>query len=157
MMLGVRYHRDMATVMAGGGAERWRTVDRPGVDVMFVETDDTPASISAAWAQLERILGCCLQGRRFLGTFWPGTSYRASAEIREGDIPDVLGLDRSVVPGGTYLSVRLRGEPPQLYARIPDAFGRLQAVAARDGTRPCIEWYRRRDEVDLLMPVAASV
>lgn len=51
---------------------------------------------------------------------------------------------------------RLRGEPPGVYDRIPPAFAALETAVARDGERPCIESYRRRDVVDLLVPVAPS-
>jgi hypothetical protein len=47
----------------------------------------------------------------------------------------------------------LRGEPPALYQDIAPAVGRLEATSPRDGTRPIIEHYRRRDAIDVLMPV----
>lgn len=49
--------------------------------------------------------------------------------------------------------VVLRGEPPALYERIPAAFAALEAAGTRDSQRPGIEAYRRRDELDLLLPV----
>jgi hypothetical protein len=57
-----------------------------------------------------------------------------------------------VVPGGSYLRERLRGEPPAVYDRIPAAFDALQSRALRDPARPGIESYRRRDVVDVLLP-----
>ena len=38
--------------------------------------------------------------------------------------------------------------------RIPGAFDVLMARVERDPERPDIEFYRRRDEVDVLLPVA---
>jgi hypothetical protein len=49
--------------------------------------------------------------------------------------------------------VRLRGEPPEVYERIAPTFETLAETARPDETRPSIEFYRRRDEIDLLLPV----
>ena len=59
-----------------------------------------------------------------------------------------------MLPGGRYLRVRLKGEPPEVYERIAPTFDALAEVARPDETRPSIEFYRRRDEIDLLVPVA---
>jgi hypothetical protein len=128
-------------------------VTRPDTALMFIETADDPSALSAAWRQLEAALGST-RGRHFLGTFYPGKTYRASVQLRDGDHP--AAFPTGVVPGGAYLRLRLRGEPPGLYDRLPQAMQQLEAAGDRDTTRPCIEWYRRRDEVDVLMPVHAA-
>jgi hypothetical protein len=61
---------------------------------------------------------------------------RADARV---DDPAALGLESGRLPGGRYLRTRLRGEPRQL-----------------DESSPSIEFYRRHDEIDLLLPVAAT-
>ena len=127
-------------------------VERPDVSVMFLEVADEPSDISSGWRELEDLLGS-LKGRKFLGTFDGGT-YRVCVQPRAGDDADALGLRTATIPGGRYLRARLRGDPTQLYERIPSTFADLEAAAARDSTRPGIELYRRVDEVDLLMPLA---
>jgi DNA gyrase inhibitor GyrI len=82
--------------------------------------------------------------------------YRACVEAREGDDPTALGLESGRLPGGRYLRTRLRGEPPQVYERIAPTFGALVKTTRPDETRPSIEFYRRRDEIDLLLPVATT-
>jgi hypothetical protein len=131
-------------------------VERLEAHVMFLEVPDRPVDIRRAWEQLEEVIGS-LRGRTFLGTF-DGTTgtYRACVQVRAGDDPDALGLRTAQVPGGPYLRARLRGEPPELYERIPSAFAELEAAATRDHGRPGIELYRRRDEVDLLLPLAVD-
>lgn len=128
-------------------------VERPEVSVMFLEVADEPSDISRGWRELEDLLGS-LRGRKFLGTFDHGGTYRVCVQLRAGDNADALGLRTATVPGGRYLRARLRGDPAQLYERIPSTFAELEAAAARDNTRPGIELYRRVDEVDLLMPLA---
>jgi len=126
-------------------------VERPDAGVMYLEVKDEPAAIARGWDELERRIGS-LRGRRFLGTF-DGGKYRASAVLREGDDPARLGLVTGTVLGGSYLRVRLRGEPVAIYAHIPTAFAELERAADRDSARVPIESYRRLDEVDLLIPV----
>jgi hypothetical protein len=49
--------------------------------------------------------------------------------------------------------VRLQGEPPAIYELIAPAFETLAKRADHDHTRPGIEVYRRRDMIDLLLPI----
>ena len=129
-------------------------VRREPVAVMFLEVADNQVGITEGWERLERTVGD-LRGRRFFGTVEaqaPG--YRVCVQQREDDQPAELGLAEGTIPGGRYLRVRLRGEPPALYQRIGPTVERLEATGHRDSARPVIEHYRRRDEVDILMPLA---
>jgi predicted transcriptional regulator YdeE len=126
-------------------------VERRPTAVAFLRGEDSPEGIRRVWDALERLVP--LHGRRFYGTVdVRAGEYRACVELREGDaVPD--GLERGTIPGGTYLRARLRGEPPAVYERIPAVFDELVAAAEPDPARPSIEHYRRRDEIDLLLPV----
>ncbi len=60
---------------------------------------------------------------------------------------------------GVWRSVRreaMRGEPPAVYGLIAPTFERLAKQADADPNRPSIEFYRRRDVIDLLLPVTCS-
>ncbi len=57
-------------------------------------------------------------------------------------------------PGGRYLQVRLCGEAPGVYDLIAPTFERLAKRVDADPSRPGIEFYRRRDVIDLLQPVS---
>jgi hypothetical protein len=128
-------------------------VDRPETDVMFLRTQDSPAEIPRVWERLEEVVG--LRGRKFFGAFDPATrEYRACVQAKEADDPAALGLESGTLPGGRYLRTRLQGEPPEVYERIGPTFEALVESASPDPTRPSIEYYRRRDEIDLLLPVA---
>lgn len=118
---------------------------------MCVRVSDDLADIRAAWERLESIVP--LQRRKFFGALEEGAAYLACAERKEGDDPDALGLESLVLPGGRYLRERLRGEPPDVYDEIAPTFQMLVEHAEQDETRPSIEFYRRRDEIDLLLPV----
>jgi len=50
--------------------------------------------------------------------------------------------------------MRLRGEPPAVYALIAPAFEILVRRPDCDPGRPGVEFYRRHDVIDLLQPLA---
>jgi hypothetical protein len=134
--------------MAAGAAA---LVQRDDVRVKYVEVADVLAEIQVAWPSLEALVGE-LQGHHFLAAFDPVAGwYRACVEMR--DSPLDLELPECVIPGGSFLRVRLRGEPPAVYEEIGPAYHSLVASAVRDDTRPSIEAYRRHNEIDVLMPV----
>jgi hypothetical protein len=129
-------------------------VQREEVSVMFKRVADDPAAISRGWGELEEALGS-LRGRKFYGAFEVASGeYRVCVEIHEGDVPDELGLELGRLPGGRYLRARLQGEPPDVYDPTAPTFERLAKRVDSDPSRPGIEFYRRRDVIDLLLPVA---
>jgi hypothetical protein len=128
-------------------------IERAETRVMFLRTMDEPAEIGRGWERLEALVS--LRGRRFFGAFDASTrEYRVCVQVQEGDDPAALGLESGTLPGGRYLRTRLRGEPPDVYERIGPTFDALAKESAPDETRPSIEFYRRRNEIDLLLPVA---
>lgn len=130
-------------------------VDREEVAVMFARVPDFPDGVARGWAELEAKLGS-LRGRRFYGSVGADAGeYRVCAELRPDDDADALGLETGALPGGRYARVRLRGEPPAVYALIGHAFEQLDRRGDHDPTRPKIEFYRSRDVVDVLLPVTA--
>ncbi|HEU5244863.1 MAG TPA: GyrI-like domain-containing protein [Gaiellaceae bacterium] len=126
-------------------------VERDEIAVQFVRVADGLANIRRAWDELETVV--MLRGRHFYGAFDPvAKDYRACVEVREGDEP-VPGLESGTLPGGRYLRARLRGEPPAVYEQIGSTFQELERQARQDESRPSLEWYRRRDEIDVLLPI----
>jgi hypothetical protein len=130
-------------------------LEREPVDVMFIRTRDDVAEFGPAWQRLEELVGT--RGRKFFGAFYPATKeYRVCVQLKEGDDAGALGLETGTLPGGRYLRERLRGEPPALYDRIAPTFQELLKHASADENRPSIEFYRRFDEIDLLLPLAGD-
>ncbi len=127
------------------------TVQRDQVRVRYVEVADDGELIPEAWSQLEAAVGP-LRGRRFLATIADGR-YRASVEVADVCGVGEAALNEAVVPGGRYLRARLRGDPPEVYQRIPATWESVAAAGDIDPSRPSLELYRRRDEIDVLAPV----
>jgi hypothetical protein len=131
-------------------------IEREAVPVLFVAVEGPPdEAAQPAFTRLEEALPS-LQGRRFYGSFDPANMcYTAYVERAEDDDARALGLDEGELPGGPYLRARLRGEPPALYGHIGPTFDALRTEAgdAADSARPWLEFYRRENEVDVLVPV----
>src|SRR5262245_57105437 len=129
-------------------------VEREDVRMMFKRTADEQEAITRAWAELEAAVGP-LTGRKFFGTFDPSTrEYRVCVQWRDGDDAAALGLEDGTLARGRYARQRLEGEPPALYGLIKPGFDRLATRPDLDPSRPSIEFYRRRDVIDLLLPVS---
>ena len=130
-------------------------VERRDVAVRYVQAIDELSQIQVAWSALEDAV-VPHRGRRFLGTFDPHEGwYRACVVVRD-DVPAPPAegaLPVMVIPGGRYVRLRLRSDAPGVYDEIAPAYQRLLATARRDDSRPSIEYYRRHDEIDVLMPI----
>jgi hypothetical protein len=125
------------------------------VPVMYAAEKGAPAEVAMrAFDRLEKALGD-IKGRKFYGYYAPDQrEYRACVAAKDGDDAERLGLTRETLPGGKYVRSRLVGEPPALYRRIGPAFDDLGNINdTKDFMRPYIEFYRARNEVDLLVPI----
>ncbi len=126
-------------------------VERDEISVQFVRVPDGLEHIRRAWDELEAVVA--LRGRHFYGAFDPvANDYRACVEVREGD-ELVDGLESGTLPSGRFLRARLRGEPPAVYERIGPTFDEMARETPPDESRPGLEYYRRYDEIDLLLPI----
>jgi hypothetical protein len=126
-------------------------IEREEIAVQFVRVPDGLPHIRRAWDELEAVVA--LRGRHFYGAYDPiADDYRACVEVQEGD-ELVPGLESGTLPGGRYLRARLRGDPPAIYERIKPTFDGLMQEKAPDESRPSLEWYRRHDQIDLLLPI----
>lgn len=131
-----------------------------------VTLDDSPAlsrdvpldiaGIQRAWPGFEGSFDS-LRGRRMRGLSYEDDGvYRMTATRLDRDAGNPLGHDETLVPGGRYLRLRLRGAAPDIYGDIGPAFDVLFARADHDPSRPHIEHYRAEGEVDCLVPIRAA-
>lgn len=134
-------------------------VTREPLSVAYLETRDNVADIQATWPRLEDLVGS-LRGKQFYGSFDPVAGvYRACVVVKNSN--DLLAeaqqaLTPGVLPGGDYLRLRLRGDPPEVYEMLGPAFDYLTCIAVPDQSRPSLEHYRRHDQIDALLPVPSA-
>jgi len=127
-------------------------VVREPINVMLVRVADELPEIQRAWAAFETAVG--LRGRKFYGAFDPvSATYSVCAALRPGDDPAAFGAERGTLPGGRFACVRLHGEPPAVYEQIGPTAERLAKRPDADHTRPTLEYYRRHNVIDVLVPV----
>jgi hypothetical protein len=126
-------------------------VERAETPVMFKRVADEASAISRGMQEVEEAVG--LRGRKYYGAFDNNGEYRVCVQLRDDDDPQALGLEVGSLPGGRYALQRLTGEPPDVYDLIGPTFQRLSERPDRDPSRPGIEFYRRRNIIDLLLPV----
>lgn len=131
-------------------------IERQEVRVMLERTRDELAAIQELWPRFERLVG--LRGRKMFALVDAARGeYATCTPVLGGDDPAALGLEAGVLPGGAYLRARLIGEPPALYERIGPAMRELATFTAADPNRPEVEYYRRRDQVELWLPIDTDV
>ena len=119
---------------------------------MLVRVADNLGEIQRAWASFESAVG--LRGRKFYGAFDPvSLAYSVCAVLRHDDDPTTFGAEPGTLPGGRYACVRLHGEPPAVYDQIGPTAERLAQRPDADHARPTLEYYRRRDVIDILVPI----
>lgn len=129
-----------------------RRIHREPRPIMFRRVPDELPAMQQAWAELETLVG--MRGRKFYGVFdADAVEYHVCAGIRPDDPADRYGLEVGELAGGTYLQLVLKGEPPEVYLGIGPGFERLESTVERDVTRHVVEFYKRRDVVELWQPV----
>jgi len=132
-------------------------VDRPAVEVLRVRADMKGNGPKAAFDALESKLPS-LKGRKFFGTIRmldDGEEYYACVEKLATDDPEALGLEVATIPGGRYVRRRVRDWESVVAAgkmkEISQEFARGYEL---DPDRPSIEFYRSKDELHILLPLA---
>jgi hypothetical protein len=141
------------TILACMTEEAPSIVERGDVPIFFTRAADEQPAITRAWTELEQAVGSP-RGRKFYGVFDPTSrEYRACVEAHAGDDASALGLESGTLAGGRYARARLIGEPPAVYALIAPTMEKLAQRPDCDLDRPSVEFYRRRDVIDLLQPV----
>lgn len=115
-------------------------------------TVDELTRIQQIWPSFERLVG--LRGRKMYAQINEDqNTYTVCTPVRQDDRPDRLGLQLGTLAGGWYLRGKIFGEPPLIYGHIADGMAELRAMAQVDEVRPLVEFYRRRDQIELWVPI----
>jgi len=129
-------------------------VERAPLEVLRVRTDLRANGPAKAFALLESKLPT-RRGRKFYGTFRitsEGEEYYACVVRAESDDPGAMGLETGTIPGGWYARRTLLDWESHL-PEIHRIFLEMIRVENVDPSRPSVEFYRSRRELQLLLPV----
>ncbi len=126
-------------------------------EVARVEAEGGATGADAAFVHLEGRMQT-LEGRRMYGVMYRGDPERYFACVRlERHADDDLGFERAIVPGGRYGQRLVRDWEVKIpeFPRIVDALHAdlVDAGYLEDTSRPSIEYYRRSDELLIMVPV----
>jgi hypothetical protein len=130
----------------------------PELAFAYVEAIDGFAGAGAAFDQLEGRMET-LRGRKMYGLVYPGDPVRYLAcLLLDDENADDLGFERTLVPAGRYAHTLVRDWESRI-SELPDIVSQLEfnirvSGLAVDRDRPWLEFYRRIDELLVLLPIA---
>ncbi len=125
-------------------------VEREEIAVQFVRVPDGLEHIRRAWDELEAVVE--LRGRHFYGAFDPvANDYRACVEVRRETSPCRVSR-RDAARRALSPRAAARRAAGGLRADRADV-RRAHPEGEAGPSRPSLEHYRRRDEIDLLLPI----
>jgi hypothetical protein len=125
--------------------------------VARVQAVGGPAGAREAFRRLEERMES-LRGSKMYGCLYPGEPPAYFACLRvDGDHSDGPGLDHAEVPGGLY-GRKLVSDWENKLCELPGIFDQLKADLREAGflvdvIRPSLEFYRRSDELLIMVPV----
>ncbi len=82
-------------------------------------------------------------------------TYKAAVEALSRGEAGHYGLEEVVIKKGTYLSESIIGWRENIPS-IAETFGRLLADPRMDHSQPCVEWYKKGDEVTCMVKIHAE-
>jgi DNA gyrase inhibitor GyrI len=132
-------------------------IDVPELTLAYVQAVGGLSGARAAFEQLERRMST-LRGQRMYGVVYPGDPVRYLAGLLlDDEDADDMGLDRTTVPAGRYARTLVHGWETRI-PELPSIVEQLQsdmalAGLAVDPGRPMLEYYRRIDELLMMVPV----
>jgi len=129
------------------------TVER--INFLYMEVPNDPESQQKAWPEFEARFPS-LKGRKMYGLDYDGKAvYRVCSLVLDSDKGETFGLEQFEFEGGTYLRLRLKFDPPELYEKIGPAyrflFDRYEEVL--NWSLPMIEQYKAKNILDIMIPI----
>lgn len=131
-------------------------IERPRLILAVARAESFPEGVADAFARVE---GCLptLKGRKFYGVVWEGAQgveYFAGVAAADETEAAVLGLPSMVIEAGLWARSRL-DDWEGTVSRIPLVVDMLIDRHGLDPSRPVLEFYKSRDELEILVPMPA--
>lgn len=134
------------------------TLQEVYVDKMVLFYMEAPNDIDSqkkVWPEFEAHFPS-LSGRRMYGLDYADKKvYRVCSIKMESDKNETYGLETFDFEGGTYMRLRLKFDPPELYEKIGPAY---QLLITRyedkiNWSLPFIESYKSENVLDIMVPI----
>ncbi|WP_211656153.1 hypothetical protein [Planococcus alpniumensis] len=123
---------------------------------LYTEVSNDIESQKKTWPEFEARFPS-LTGRKMYGLdYGKSNLYRVCSLVRESDNGETFGLNQFEFEEGTYMRLRLKFEPPELYEKIGPAYTLLigQYEGSINWNLPLIEHYKAKNILDIMVPVA---
>ncbi|MRJ46106.1 hypothetical protein [Fundicoccus ignavus] len=125
------------------------------MNFLYLEVPNDPESQQKAWSEFEARFPS-LTGRKMYGLDYDEKKvYRVCSLVLESDNGETFGLEPFDFEGGTYIRLRLKFDPPELYEKIGPAYGFLisQYEEKINWALPMIEQYKSKSILDIMVPI----
>lgn len=125
------------------------------MQLLYIEVPNDIESQKKAWPEFEARFPSLI-GRKMYGLdFGDSKLYRVCSLVRKSDNGETFGLNQFEFEGGTYIRLRLKFDPPELYEKIGPAYALLigQYEDSINWSRPFIEHYKSKNILDIMIPI----
>ena len=126
------------------------------MNFLYMAVSNDPESQQKAWPEFESRFPS-LTGRKMYGLDYDGKKvYRVCSLVLDSDNEETFGLEQFTFEGGTYIRLRLKLDPPELYEKIGPAYGYLfsQYEEEINWSLPMIKQYKVKNILDIMIPIS---
>ena len=125
------------------------------MNFLYIEIPNDIDNQKKAWPTFEARFPS-LTGRKMYGLdYGESKLYRVCTLVLESDHGELFGFDQFEFEGGTYIRLRLKFDPPELYEKIGPAYQLLIGHYEEDinWSFPFIEQYKEKNILDIMIPI----
>lgn len=125
------------------------------MNFLYIEIPNDIDNQKKAWPTFEARFPS-LTGRKMYGLdYGESKLYRVCTLVLESDHGELFGFDQFEFEGGTYIRLRLKFDPPELYEKISPAYQLLIGHYEEDinWSFPFIEYYKAKNILDIMIPI----
>lgn len=126
---------------------------------LYMEVPNDIANQKNAWPKFEDYFPS-LVGRKMYGLDYDESKvYRVCSLVLKNDYGENFGLKQFEFEGGTYVRLRLKFDPPDLFEKIGPAYDFLinKYEESIEWSLPMIEHYKANNILDIMIPVENKV
>lgn len=123
--------------------------------LFYMEVSNDIESQKKAWPEFKSHFPSLAGRKMYRLDYAEKKLYRVCSLVLESDKDATYGLNQFEFEGGTYMRLRLKFDPPELYEKIGPAYQLLlsQYEDTIDWSLPFIEHYKAENVLDVMVPI----